>query len=642
MNESQRKATADNTIYAHADALIKLCDQLETRGLSALDDATLESIPTILSSASSALASARSHDLQSPLVTTLETQLFRCSELLRKTQRSRLRGLGRHVLRTLPRHLSGGLLIQGLALLFIVCGFALGYRTTDADTLRVLSFFPHGWGGFELSEQVQALAQPEMVQLWLLAPPSDIAMLLVSLDAHLVAFFLGFVTAALLLVGCGGIFTPLILLAFGGSFGALFGVLPSAQSGEVWWRLFPAMAMFSLALALAQSAGFSILRSWIPDREGRKEQHRARYLQGALIQATTAFLHMLCGLLFTWLLIRSDNAERTAATLTAITMVWMLGYAVYVGVLGHAHQIFPARYASWFGGDASLHPDLPYSEPPPPVYRRSLVLDLREGASVRVTLAPFNERLGAFAIDSIVLLVWLVLTHFFVERIFAWNDALEGPQLAGLFAFLLFPMLLYVFLTEWRWQGQTVGKRIFEIRTIRLDGERLDPWTMALRSMMLSVETTIPMLLILLSYVAAQRMIWGLFGIGFLITLTLHLYPLLNVYGQRIGDRMTGTITIAIPDTATGVLPPPPIAHDAALDLPQIQLTAYQRDILAALRTRVQAGETDAARSTLRTLLKDDRFANAPDQEMLAALDTLYAQAHTSARRKPTHTSRRS
>lgn len=623
MKELPHNSPTYAAIHARALALRSLCDHIEKHGLHTLDQERAESIPAILSSATSALASARSADLNSPLVSTLETELFRCSELLRQAQRPRLLPLATHLLHTLPQHLFKGLPLQLIALLFIVCGMALGYRTTAHDALRILNFFPDGWSGVNLAEQLPMFTQAHMVQMWRDAPAADFATLLISFDVHLSAFFIGFVAAALLFVGLGGVFTPLLLLAFGGAFGAFFGLLPHTEVPPTWWRLFPMFSMYCMALMLAQSAGWNVLQSILPAPEGRQERHRAKHLQRALVTAAVGVLHMLLGVGCTLVIARSTVPERSTAILAFLAIVWLVLYALYIGVMGNAHRMFSRWDLLWL----RIHTtSVPYAHPAPPVHKNTLMLHLREGSNLRVKLASFSERLGAFVIDSFVLLLWLAVVSILFSRFITYTDGFTARHAALIFATLLFPAIAYVFVTEWRWQGQTLGKRIFEIRTIRLDGERLDAWTMALRSMMLSVETIFPILLIFLSYIAAQQLFWILIGLGFLLLTSLHLYPVFNVYRQRIGDRMTGTITIVIPDTAEGFLAPPATTYHGTMQLPERTLTAYQRDVLAALRTRAERGDDADARAWVAIVLKTHRYAEVSNAELLDILDALYAQ----------------
>src|SRR5690625_6444352 len=114
---------------------------------------------------------------------------------------------------------------------------------------------------------------------------------------------------------------------------------------------------------------------------------------------------------------------------------------------------------------------------------------------MHVTLARMSDRIAASAIDALIIGLWLVLyvalifPRIFVDDAFSWNRVLWASLL------LVGPILSYQFIAEWRWQGQTVGKRLFEIRSIRLDGERMDIWTTGLRALSQGFETIAPIAL---------------------------------------------------------------------------------------------------------------------------------------------------
>ena len=85
--------------------------------------------------------------------------------------------------------------------------------------------------------------------------------------------------------------------------------------------------------------------------------------------------------------------------------------------------------------------------------------------------ATFGERFGAWSLDALLLSV----TYFVLNAIFLGLGFFDGGgvgTLASAFA-QLFPwvgVMLYHFLCETMWGGQTIGKRALKIRVVKLDG----------------------------------------------------------------------------------------------------------------------------------------------------------------------------
>lgn len=620
-----------DSVQRHAIALQNLVDRIEEHGLAHLEPAVLASIPTTLAAASTALAVARGEQLDSPMVRALEHQIFRLSELLRHGDKKHPRTLLTHLLYTLPQRLWAGFGAQLVALALIVCGAQIGYRTVAADSLRALSYFPEGISDYSIGHELLNLGASQAVQMWLQAPMSDIAFLLVSFDVHLFLFFGGFIAAALLCMGLGGVLTPLLLLSFGGAWGAIFGVLPIGVRWEVGLRLWPMFSMLTLALMLAQSAGFQMLCAYLPDRSGRPRRRAAHHLQSAFVQAMFSGIHLVLAALLSMQVITRAGGGQTSAIPQIVATLWAIlfvGYTVWANVA--RTPMGRALFQQLHGGAPDLH--LPYKVEPPAVHEGRIRLDLQEGASMHVTLARMSDRIAASAIDALIIGLWLVLyvaqifPRIFADDAFSWNRVLWASLL------LVGPILSYQFIAEWRWQGQTVGKRLFEIRSIRLDGERMDIWTTGLRALSQGFETIAPIALAAASYFATRQYVWFFVGIAILFTVIVQAFPLLNLLRQRLGDRMTGTVIIELPDRVHRYIPPLPNEEALVLTHPRT-LTRGQHHAVAAVLSRARRGEFQPGRLLLEHLEQDTRIANWSDAAVSERLESLYAHCEIKAAR---------
>lgn len=619
MKTSALDTRAHREIHQSAIALQSLSDRLEEEGLRGMDTQTAESIPAIINAASTALATARSADLESPLVDYLEAEIFRVSQLLRRVQRPSYRGGLTRLFGTIPELLWRTAPAQIFALLILLCGVMIGYRTAMADILLALSFFPEAAGGFSIGEQLLTFGDPAFASTWLKETYADVLTLFVTLDGQLVLFFAAFAAAALLSVWLGGLLTPLLLLSMGGAVGALLGVLPRESVMEGALRLFPIISMSSLAMILAQAGGVQVIRALLPATDGRSHRRRARELQSALLCTFLGVLHLVAGVLLTVL---SLGPWELGLTSSLIAIGWLAVYTLYVGLFGSGlmRHVLPnvESYFQRVQADAG-----PYAEPPPSVNNGQVVLHLREGASTRVSLARLSDRLASYVVDSFIVLLGAGVVFWLAALI------LDEPSVTGvatLVAVVVLGIFSYFFWTEWRWQGQTIGKQLFEIQTVRLDGERLDGWTMWLRSVMMGAETALPSLLAGLSYFAAKRYIWFFVAVAFFATIGPMISPLFNAYRQRLADLITGTVTIEVPDLTRGLLPPVVSSKSPEnVALQGMPLDARRHLILSSLVEQSRRGHLDGARAAVSTLAPHWNAHSMSDVELAASIETIYA-----------------
>lgn len=182
---------------------------------------------------------------------------------------------------------------------------------------------------------------------------------------------------------------------------------------------------------------------------------------------------------------------------------------------------------------------------------RRLSLMTPEEVPLVFELAPIGGRLLAFTVDFfiitatvllIVLIAWEALKGAFSDR------DLDRANIVGaivdLSVFLVWNF--YFIITELRWQGRTVGKRLAGIRVIARDGGPLSADLVFARNLTRDLEMLIPLLAIL------QPSVIGLEDQGLLVVCwlwlgLLALMPLMNRYRARIGDLVAGTLVVAAP-----------------------------------------------------------------------------------------------
>ena len=166
-----------------------------------------------------------------------------------------------------------------------------------------------------------------------------------------------------------------------------------------------------------------------------------------------------------------------------------------------------------------------------------------EGVLVHVRLASVGERVGALAVDIVVLVIGFIVVVTAV--------ILGGGHLGIAFATLMLFLLrcFYFTLFELAWNGRTLGKRATRLRVVNRRGGALAPSAVIARNLMREVELFMPISLAIatptalstgrLEYVAA-----------FIWVAALACLPLFNRDRLRAGDLVAGTWVIAEPKPA--------------------------------------------------------------------------------------------
>ena len=148
-----------------------------------------------------------------------------------------------------------------------------------------------------------------------------------------------------------------------------------------------------------------------------------------------------------------------------------------------------------------------------------------ENVSFSLETAGLGSRLAAVSVDLALQLLVAAAAgtavrglndYFNLARFIPpfWMSVLQA--IAGLLGFLLF--FGYFFFFEWRWDGQTPGKRLFGLRVTMTDGLPLSLWPALVRNIVRLVDILPP-----------------LYGLGAVICLS-------NNLNQRGGDLAAGTV----------------------------------------------------------------------------------------------------
>jgi len=204
-----------------------------------------------------------------------------------------------------------------------------------------------------------------------------------------------------------------------------------------------------------------------------------------------------------------------------------------------------------------------------------------EGVTFSLPLAGPVRRCLAMLLDMFCISVIMTSIGYVVRSV-----NLVGADLAGAIYLLFFFVVAtgYGIALEWRWRGQTVGKRVMQLRVMDAEGLRLRPSQIILRNLLRPVDS-LPALYLLGGAVM-----------------------FFNRRRQRLGDLAAGTVVIVE-------------AHLEEPDFGRIapnkfnSLAAYPH-LAARLRMRIPA---DVIAVTFDDLLRRDQFE--PDARLALYAD---------------------
>lgn len=227
-----------------------------------------------------------------------------------------------------------------------------------------------------------------------------------------------------------------------------------------------------------------------------------------------------------------------------------------------------------------------------PAMRRRLVTP--EGVDLGLSLAGASQRLSAFMLDGLFMLLILVaLTLIAISGLVATGAA--GRELVAIIWMLGFFVLRngYFIWMEMGARAATFGKRACGLRVVARSGGRLSADMVIARNLMREIEVYLP--LSFLAYDASQD------GLGALTTLVglgwtclFLFFPLMNKDRLRIGDLLAGTWVIDVPkrQLTTELMQAEPAAGGYAFT--EAQLDAYGIYELQTLEQVLRDGNPDA------------------------------------------------
>ena len=148
------------------------------------------------------------------------------------------------------------------------------------------------------------------------------------------------------------------------------------------------------------------------------------------------------------------------------------------------------------------------------------------------------QRFIAWLLDTAIQVLYFLFYVHYIDDFMPYQ-----LQTAAAILFLLIPLALYHFVFEWLNKGQSPGKMALGIRVINMNGGQPSVSQLLLRLAFRSL-TILPLLLGLLFSALGDADFILLMSLLFCVLATLAVLYFTSPLGQRLGDRLAGTLVI--------------------------------------------------------------------------------------------------
>ena len=196
-----------------------------------------------------------------------------------------------------------------------------------------------------------------------------------------------------------------------------------------------------------------------------------------------------------------------------------------------------------------------------------------EGVDLRLRIASYSERCGAFILDVLILLgVLIVLTALVAIAIWRMNWPFGTELMAVIWMLGFFLLRNFYFIGfEIRPGAATPGKRAMGLRVIARDGGRLTADAVFARNAMRELEVFLPAMFL---FSSGQGVDAGLIALGAVWSGVFVLFPLFNRDRLRLGDLAAGTMVVKAPKRVLR----PDLARDSAATVAGVAFSEAQLD----------------------------------------------------------------
>jgi uncharacterized RDD family membrane protein YckC len=159
-----------------------------------------------------------------------------------------------------------------------------------------------------------------------------------------------------------------------------------------------------------------------------------------------------------------------------------------------------------------------------------LTINTTQNVNINFTAASVGERLGAFLLDMLIKIAYLIVVGYFIFNLMGlsnWLEKLDRWSSMAIIMLFYLPYAFYSLTLECLLEGQTLGKRIVKIKVVKIDGYQASFGDYLMRWLLRLID------------------IWTNMGVIGLISLVV------SEKTQRLGDMSAGTAVISLRNKVT-------------------------------------------------------------------------------------------
>ena len=177
---------------------------------------------------------------------------------------------------------------------------------------------------------------------------------------------------------------------------------------------------------------------------------------------------------------------------------------------------------------------------------KTLQIKTAQNVNINFTLANVGQRLMAFVVDNIIKFGYFYfLVYFFDFSLITESVENDGWSLKAINVLFFLPITFYTLYSEILMNGQTLGKKVLNIRVINIDGFKPSTTDYIIRWFLRIVDfnlaTLIFIYMISLGYSNLYTLLMAIFIVGKIVGFML---IILTKKNQRFGDIIADTIVV--------------------------------------------------------------------------------------------------
>lgn len=102
-----------------------------------------------------------------------------------------------------------------------------------------------------------------------------------------------------------------------------------------------------------------------------------------------------------------------------------------------------------------------------------IAINTSQNVNINFNTASVGERIAAFVIDMLIKIAYLIVLGLILFKIFDFGyflDKLDDWSVMAVFIILTIPIHIYTLVSESLMEGQTFGKKLMNIKVVKIDG----------------------------------------------------------------------------------------------------------------------------------------------------------------------------